>query len=66
MWELCSASAVINSDGVIAGLSVTVNRVACVAPVRRLRCLLTLPRLRHVLEIIPAVIHRFFENSPSY
>jgi hypothetical protein len=32
MWELCSA--VINSDGVIAGLSVTVNRVACV----RLRC----------------------------
>lgn len=59
MWELCSA--VVNSDGVIAGLSVTVvNRVACVAPVR-LRCYRD-----HVLEIIPTVIHRFFENSPSH
>jgi hypothetical protein len=51
--------------GVVVSLSVTVNRVACVA-VGRLRCLLTLPRPRHVLEIIPAVIHRFFEDSPSY
>jgi len=44
---------------------IIVNRVAYVA-LRRLRCLLPLPRPRHVLEIIPAVIHRFFENSPSY